>query len=145
MEILKAIGKRENGDIVEFEVVNGYVDCRYNDLTELHLPDGVKYVWCSYNKLTELHLPDGVKNVWCSNNKLTELHLLDGMKKVDCSYNNFVNNESYFVNPQTDRVIIKQGDKYSCGCYCMKTKEEFYEICKDKGFFEVIEHFKLNS
>jgi hypothetical protein len=27
----------------------------------------------------------------------------------------------------------------------MKTKKDFYSICKEKGFFEIIEHFKLNS
>jgi len=71
--------------------------------------------------------------------------LPDGVQIVHCSDNNFTNNDTYFVNPKTNRVVIKQGDKYSCGCCCMKTKEEFYKICKGKGFFEIIEHFNLNS
>ena len=35
---MKAIGKRENGEIVEFDVVDKTLHCPYNNLSELKLP-----------------------------------------------------------------------------------------------------------
>ena len=84
---MKAIGKNINGEEVEFKIDNNYVFCSNNQLTELHIPNGVENVYCSNNKLTELNLPNGVEKVYCYNNELTELKIPNGVEVVDC-YNN---------------------------------------------------------
>ena len=84
---MKAIGKKANGETVEFEVEDGKVSCSNNQFTELILPKGIEYVSCSNNQLTELILPKGVKYVCCYNNQLTELILPEGVEYVDCDPN----------------------------------------------------------
>jgi len=85
---MKAIGKNINNESIEFKISsNKEVYCWNNQLTELNIPNGVKYVYCYNNQLTELNLPNGVEKVFCYNNQLTELHLPNGVKEVYCSNN----------------------------------------------------------
>ena len=48
-----AVGKKIDGKIIKFEVINGHLDCSYNQLTELIVPESVTTLDCSYNQLTE--------------------------------------------------------------------------------------------
>ena len=50
---------------VTYDDVETIVKINNNSLT---VPEGVKFVNCSYNQITELKLPEGVKAVWCDNN-----------------------------------------------------------------------------
>ena len=94
-------GKKE---IIKQETKEVY--CWGNQLTELHLPDGVKRVYCWGNQLTELIIPDGVKSVWCYNNQLTELHLPDGVKKVSCDKTVLIKNINKFIGKKDVDIIF---------------------------------------
>jgi hypothetical protein len=48
-EIMKAKGIRENGEVVYFDVIDGVLNCCYNLLTELEVPQGVNTLYCREN------------------------------------------------------------------------------------------------
>ncbi len=57
----KAIGIRTNGEKVEFDIVNGILDCSYNHLSSLTVPDSVTKLDCSYNQLKKVEDCGGSK------------------------------------------------------------------------------------
>ena len=80
---------------------------RGNDqLTELHLPDGVERVSCWGNQLTQLVLPDGVKWVWCYRNQLTELILPDTVEVVYCDKTVIIKNIDKFIGKKDVTIIF---------------------------------------
>ena len=58
---MKAIGKNIDGEEKEFKINNNTVYCSINQLTELKIPNGVKYVYCSINPIAEITLPNSIK------------------------------------------------------------------------------------
>ena len=67
------------------------VDCSYNLLTELIIPEGVEFVNCSYNHLTKLIFPKTCKWIFCHNNRLhpmiIELFQTDDPIKIQLANN----------------------------------------------------------
>ena len=58
---MKAIGIDINGKKITFKAdSDGYVECNYNNLTSLVLPDGVTCVNCNNNPIKEIVLPKSV-------------------------------------------------------------------------------------
>ena len=121
---MKAKGNKKNGKVVYFNVVNGTLNCGFNQLTSLEVPNSVTTLDCSYNQLTSLEVSNSVTSLYCR-------------------YNEFVNSKTTFINPQTNRVVFYQNGKYHCGCCCQKTASDFKSICLEKGFNEIIQHFGL--
>ena len=87
-KMLTAVGIDEDGEKFEFDCSDGWLHCSESQLTELILPEGVKYVNCYENQLTELILPEGIERIDCDNNKLTELIFPEGVTRVSCRDNN---------------------------------------------------------
>jgi Leucine-rich repeat (LRR) protein len=122
--------------IYNSELVNG----KYTGSLE-----GLTILDCDYEKITELPiLPDSLNYIDCSKTQITELPTLpDSLAYFFCSDTKIKNSEKYFTNPQTNLLVVKQNGRYFAGCCCNKSESEFIEICKEKGFTEVLEHFNL--
>ena len=68
----------------EIELVN----LNYNyKITNLHVPNSVKYLNASRNKISNITLPNGIKGVDLSENKLTNIDLPEGVEWVNLSDN----------------------------------------------------------
>ena len=63
------------------------LDCNNNQLNELIVPNSVRELDCSYNQLTELVLPNYVQKLYCGCNQLTELIVPNSVQELCCNHN----------------------------------------------------------
>ena len=61
---------------------NEHINLYNMGITELVIPDGVKYVYCNNNQLSELILPEGITHVWCDKNLLNLKDYIGNMKII---------------------------------------------------------------
>ncbi len=86
----KLKAKTVEGKIIEFEVVNGKVNCGYKKLTEItYIPDTVIELYCYDNKLTSLPELNNITYLRCSDNKLETLPNCNKLETLKC-YNNYL-------------------------------------------------------
>ncbi len=88
---MKLKGKTRSGNILEFEVNDGMVNCDAKDLCEiLFVPDTLKYLNCSTNHLTHLpHIPQLI-GLHCEFNQLIKLPAYENLITLSCSYNQLI-------------------------------------------------------
>ncbi len=72
---LKAIDNY--GEILEFNVINGCVNCQHENLIEIiYVPKTVTALYCQNNEITTFPNMSHLKKLYCQYNHLSELPLL---------------------------------------------------------------------
>lgn len=107
-------------DLISLEIYDGdfeTLDCRFNSITNLVIPKGIKKLFCFNNIIEELILPEGIKKVWCFNNKIKELILPDSLEYLSCINNNLTE----LTIPKNSQYIycdrnVKGLDKINWNC-----------------------------
>lgn len=56
---------RNISELVIFSSFFKHINCRYNQIKELKIPNGTRFVYCENNKKKELYLPNSLKRLYC--------------------------------------------------------------------------------
>jgi Leucine-rich repeat (LRR) protein len=105
--------------------------CYDNQLTSLHLPETLKILYCSHNQLTSLHLPETLQKLYCHYNQLTSLHLPETLQELNCSGNQLT---SLHLNEQIKKLYCYHNQLTS-----LRLNENLQEIsCSNNPIYEIL-------
>ena len=121
-EEIELVNLNYNYKITNLHVPNSvkYLNATRNKISNIILPNGIKVVNLSENKLTNIDLPEGVEIVNLSENKLTSLVIPSSVKKLYARHNNISNDiivpngiENLYLNDnKISKIILSESSQY---------------------------------
>ena len=121
-EEIELVNLNYNYKITNLHVPNSvkYLNATRNKISNIILPNGIKVVDLSENKLTNIDLPEGVEIVNLSENKLTSLVIPSSVKKLYARHNNISNDiivpngiENLYLNDnKISKIILSESSQY---------------------------------
>ena len=121
-EEIELVNLNHNYKITNLHVPNSvkYLNANRNKISNIILPNGIKVVDLSENELTNITLPEGVEIVDLSNNKLTSLVIPSSVKNLYARHNNISNDiivpngiENLYLNDnKISKIILSESSQY---------------------------------